>query len=69
MSTAQLLERPDVQERQEREWIVLDPPVSFPSQDAMRFGARFYTNTQSAMIEQAVASRTELLEPPLPLED
>lgn len=72
MSGVATRERPEVEARAEgveRRWIVLDPPVRYRMQHEMRFGRRSHTAAQGATIIRAVATRTELPEPALPLED
>jgi hypothetical protein len=49
--------------------IELEPPFVFPSQQAMRFGERTYTERQAEAISLAVRTRSSLRVAPLPLDD
>jgi hypothetical protein len=40
----------------------------YASQDAMRFGPRYYDENETAIIRAAVAERQDLPAPPLPLD-
>jgi len=46
-----------------------EAPQIFPSDDAMRFGLRYYTDEQFDRIRRATAERSEPIAPPIPLDD
>ncbi len=68
MSNSAVLTRPAPSESAEQEWIELDPPIKFPSQEAMRSGHRTYTAKQGRVIDLAVANRRPLSAPALPID-
>ncbi len=56
-------------ERDENEWIVLDPPIEAATFAELKFGSRAYTSTQASAITETVSHREPLAVAPLPLDE